>query len=276
MEVPQKPSSEPNTLRSIERVLPNMTQQIDLQQMGSTPRCHVACLDVLGFTKALQNDVHSLFQAYYVAIDMAQRTVESYTFVQKYPGVTHIDGSRPEGSEVLEFPHIEKVAVFSDSIFVFTKTESPDALTNLCEYCFLIYRKFLSLGLPLRGGIASGEAIVQPQSNIFLGQAIVDAWQIEQSLDLTGIVLDQNLESPATTEAEASFRDKCRRAKWKESRRVPLHRAGLVQADDNDIRNYQVARAQAGPQFEERYKNSVSVVAAMFKMRPDQRMQLDG
>lgn len=239
-----------------------------IKRVGEVPRRYVASLDVLGFTNALQHDVVMLSDAYWTAIKLAERTQMSSRFIPDNPGVTRIDGKRPEGKEVRDHPHIYKVTVFSDSIFVFTDDESPESLIDLCEYCFLVYREFLRQGLPLRGGIAGGEAIVMPEDGLYVGQAIVDAWKIEQSLDLTGIVLAEGLTCPAAAEAVATFKVKGQPDGRKENRLVPIHRNGLVKGEKSHARDFQIARVQAGGDFAKRYENSEPVVAAMFKMDP--------
>lgn len=229
---------------------------------GDVTRRFVACMDVLGFKNELEKNVMTLADAYTTAVMISRRTKDSCRTVDKNPGVIII-GKEREVSEIPEFPHIVEVAVFSDSIFVFTDDESSDSLTNLCEYIFLVYREFLSKELPLRGGIAAGEAILLPEERIYLGQAIVEAYKIEQSLDLTGIVLQPGLKSPATAEAEVTFK-----SGLKQRMLVPTHRNGMANGEQQ-AKTFQIAAVQAGPTHRARYENSIPVVAAILKINED-------
>lgn len=230
-----------------------------MQTVGTTPRRYVACLDVLGFTSAIQRNLNQLCDAYSVAVKLAKRTQEAERF---FPNATQTIGKPLEGRHERIHPHIFEVAVFSDSIFVFTDNESIESLVGLCEYCFLIYREFLSKGLTLRGGIAGGEAIVAPEDRIYIGQAIIDAWKLEQSLDLTGIVLKAGLACAAAVEAEVTL--KCGH---REHLMVPTHRDHNVDGK-SQTKSFQRLRAQAGPALAKRYTNSEPVVAAMLKIDP--------
>ncbi len=239
-----------------------------MKRAGTIPCRYVASLDVLGFRNSLEKDIFTLAQAYLTAIKISKKTQKSSHSIQETPWLKSLGGSPPEGKSVPNHPHIFKVAVFSDSIFVFTDDETEDSLIDLCEFCFLIYREFLRQGLPLRGGIARGEAIVMPEESLYLGKAIVDAWIIEQSLDLTGIVLAEGLSCAATAQAVATFKVKDTPEGRKENRSVPVHRSSMVKGDETHARQFQLARAKAGKDFARRYENSESVIAAMFKMDP--------
>ncbi len=227
---------------------------------NGVPRRYVACLDVLGFSKALESDLLGLANAYSAAIKIARNMQESARFVADRKAGHTLNGMPLKGTLVRDFPHIMEVAVFSDSIFIFTEDESADSLTEICEYCFLVYREFLRQLLPLRGGITRGEAIVIPKDRLYLGQAIVDAWTLEQSLDLTGIVLKSGLNCAASVEAEVTFA-----GGHKERLHVPTHRTGMVHGRDH-IRNFEIIRAKAihtgAQKMITRYENSEPVVAA--------------
>lgn len=236
------------------------------ETVGQIPRRYVASLDVLGFTTALRSNLIGLTTAYATAINIARRAQTASRVILSNPGVTSIDGSPQDAVEIAIYQRIFHLAVFSDSIFVFTDDESTESLAELCEFCFVIYREFLAQGLALRGGIAAGEAIVAPDESLYVGQAIVDAWKIEQSLDVTGIVLHPGLNCEATTEALATFKVAGQIERKRELRLVPNHRSNLVTAEISHNRQFQILRQQAGPSYRQRYEYSEPVVAAMFRM----------
>ncbi len=55
----------------------------------------------------------------------------------------------------------------------------PTPCDNFLDVCNDLMCRGLEVGLPLRGAIAIGDAILNPERNIFLGQPIVDAARLE-------------------------------------------------------------------------------------------------
>lgn len=226
---------------------------------------YVASLDVLGFSNLCKQDVGRLYDAYWTAIKILLRHEESARFVPENRGVTRIDGKHPPGKMVRDYPHIYEVAIFSDSIFIFTDDDSDESLNELCEFCFSIYRVFLSRQLALRGAIAGGEAIVDPEDKVYVGQAIINAHNIEKRLDLTGIVLAEGLSPAASAEALVTFKPaKEGEAPVQKIMQVPTHRNGMVDGKQC-AHDFVMIRIQAGAAFAQRYKNSEPVVAAILK-----------
>jgi hypothetical protein len=91
--------------------------------------------------------------------------------------------------QVRWFEEIEHVGVFSDTLIVFTIDDSLNSLSMICQFANSIFKVFLARKLPLRGAIAHGETILDIDQSLFLGQAIVDAHKLGESLDSLGIVL---------------------------------------------------------------------------------------
>lgn len=112
-----------------------------MEYVGKTPRRCIACLDVLGFSKLVENekDFHRLYDAYWTSVQILRRLEESAKFVPDNPGVRYIDGTPEPGKWVRDFPHIVDVAVFSDSIFIFTDDDSDESLNELCEFSYQVY-----------------------------------------------------------------------------------------------------------------------------------------
>ncbi len=85
------------------------------------------------------------------------------------------------------------------------------------------------------------------------------------ALDLTGIVLAEDLVCDASVEATVTFKpQKVGEPNEKKTRRVVRHRSGMVDGKHKS-KAFQMIRLQAGDKYKERYKNSEPVVAAMLK-----------
>jgi len=90
------------------------------------------------------------------------------------------------------YPKIEHLTIFSDSLFVFAQDAELDSLEQITKFSNFVFQEFLLAGLPLRGAVALGEVVVWAEKNIFLGQGIVTAYELEQSLDIVGIVVQDD------------------------------------------------------------------------------------
>jgi hypothetical protein len=230
------------------------------------PRRYVASLDVLGFSDAIKSRFFPLTSTFSDAIKRARlRTAPQV--VSASHADTHTSVTKSQISQgFLEYPKLLKPVVFSDSIFVFTVDESIESLVNLCEFCAYTYVDFLANGLALRGGIAGGEACVVEDDNLYVGQAIIDAWKLETSLDLTGIVLNSDLSCEASTSALITFKKTAN--KKPERLEVPITRDRQF-SGEHHARAFKIMRAMAGPEYEQRYINSIPVVAAILKINTD-------
>lgn len=231
------------------------------------PECpdrFVACLDILGFKKALEcrgtvQVAHSLASASYIVQILHGRDVKlSQQDARDFgPLLMH-------ALKDLPFPGVQHLISFSDSIILFTEDDRQESLVSLCEFSNLIFQLFLLHKLPLRGAIAKGSAIINRDLDLYVGTAIVEAHLLEQSLDLVGIVLHPTLQcdsaSPAnitkkTGEQQLMLVPRCR-----DSLKMPIRMDDLF----HDV------RCLAGPDHATRYANSEHVVAAMMNMDAEQ------
>ena len=79
---------------------------------------------------------------------------------------------------------------FSDTVIAFSKgTAENDALAMVLLMTEL-FTYSLHLGVPLRGGIAHGRFAFNLELNLFSGPALVDAYELGESAQWLGIVLD--------------------------------------------------------------------------------------
>lgn len=82
---------------------------------------------------------------------------------------------------------------FSDTIVAFSKSnEENDALAIIILTTELFVRAALDYGVPLRGGIAHGRFVFNHDLNLFSGPALVEAYELGESSQWLGIVLDDH------------------------------------------------------------------------------------
>jgi hypothetical protein len=85
------------------------------------------------------------------------------------------------------------VAWFSDTILFYTKKDTDEAVQELLSTVALLVSTTLIDGKTrIRGGIAYGEAYIDPLNSLFVGQPIVDAYNLEKSQQWVGVALSQS------------------------------------------------------------------------------------
>ena len=123
---------------------------------------YVALLDVLGFSAL-------------VAADPSGERVRRY-----------IDclGNATEDREA-------DFVVFSDSIVLTAKGDSPESLIAVAGACSRLLSHLLDEGIPLRGAIAFGDFFRSrvAESVFVAGRAVIDAYQFEQAQNWVGVMI---------------------------------------------------------------------------------------
>lgn len=87
-----------------------------------------------------------------------------------------------------------KSFVFSDTIVAFTKSDSAKDAEILLAKCSHFIRMCLTNKLPLKGVISFGKISIGWQDSMFYGQPIIDAYLLQEELQMYGAILDFNAE----------------------------------------------------------------------------------
>jgi hypothetical protein len=137
----------------------------------------VALLDVLGFSALVRDSGEAGIQRY---LNCLQNVTE------------HTD---------------VKYVVFSDSIVLSAKGDSPDSFIAVAGACSRLLYDLLNVDIKLRGAIAFGTFIrVAIGESVFVaGRAVIEAYQFEQQQDWIGVML-----APSAVAQVPDLNDKCR------------------------------------------------------------------
>lgn len=82
------------------------------------------------------------------------------------------------------------VAWFSDTVLLYTRGDSDDAVRELISTVgWLIFETILHGSTRIRGGISYGELLVDSSNSIYVGKAIVDAYDLERRQQWAGAAL---------------------------------------------------------------------------------------
>ena len=121
----------------------------------------VALLDVLGFSN--------------LVLDSGEEGIQRYlACLQNATGHTEVN-----------------FVVFSDSIVLSAKGDSPDSFIAVAGACSRLLNDLLRVGIALRGAISYGSFIREAfgESVFVAGRAVIDAYQFEQAQDWVGIMV---------------------------------------------------------------------------------------
>lgn len=90
-----------------------------------------------------------------------------------------------------------QLAQFSDSIILFSKDDSTESLTVLAEAASVIMRTAVrqERPIPLKGAIAKGCITCDFSKQLFFGQALIDAFLLEENINYYGVLVHHSAES---------------------------------------------------------------------------------
>lgn len=83
--------------------------------------------------------------------------------------------------------------VFSDSVILVSEDETMDSVLKLLVYSWRLSQLFMTAEMPIRGGISFGEFYINEKSNVFLGEALTNAYLLESKQQWAGIAIDNSL-----------------------------------------------------------------------------------
>jgi hypothetical protein len=124
----------------------------------------ICYLDILGFTKMVESDgivnvVHKYFQSREIVEDWVRR--------KPAMGLT----------------------CFSDAYILFTDNDSASRFAQIEQAARWIISHHILRRLPMRAALACGEFYADVQSNIFIGKALIEAYQFAEAQDWIGLAL---------------------------------------------------------------------------------------
>jgi hypothetical protein len=145
--------------------------------------------DVLGFSARVE---HEGIEAVAALYDRLLARVDEATGPMVAMGVRRI--SDREGVPVI-FNLPRKSAYFSDTILLWADLE-PLFVAPFLKRCSTLICEALMLDVPLRGAIAIGPAVMEPERGIYLGAPLVEAARLEPRLGWLGAVIAESCAWP--------------------------------------------------------------------------------
>lgn len=155
----------------------------------------VAFLDVLGFKVLLTTiGLEELIRRYKELIETALRSQS-----EAFPWSMEIALVRNNPTAGLMWLPIQ-TSYFSDSLLLWVNYH-PQHVAPFFDRCAKVFCKALEIGLPIRGAISIGNAVLDKSNGIYLGQPLVEVAELEKHSNWVGVSLgaswkSQNLRPP--------------------------------------------------------------------------------
>jgi hypothetical protein len=146
--------------------------------MKSPQTCFVAHFDVLGIKAVVRKG--SGF-AWDLICNLFEANEETSKLFVKLATTGRIISSRV------------KHFAFSDTVFLYTSTDTDDDLLAIVIASMNLFQRGIWKAVPLRGGIAHGEMIVDENMRLFAGRAIVDAYEAGECPQWIGIATTEEV-----------------------------------------------------------------------------------
>ena len=147
-----------------------------LQADKNTADRFVAFLDIMGFKDRVARTNHAQLLD---QLTNFNREITSY--IGKY-----------KNSEI-------QLAQFSDSIVLFSNDTTSISLQTLAEVTRGIMQTAINLQIPMKGAIAQGKITCDIPKQLFFGQALIDAYLLEENINYYGILVHHTAEKSVLT-----------------------------------------------------------------------------
>jgi hypothetical protein len=95
--------------------------------------------------------------------------------------------------------------IFSDSIVIYSDDDSADSASQIFEYSQLIIIRSVACGTLLKGAIAHGEFTADKKYNIYFGIPLIDAFQLEEEMKVSSIILHHTCEKFIDSFGDSQF-----------------------------------------------------------------------
>lgn len=162
----------------------NNISQVKIESKDlTTANRFVVFLDIMGFKNMVARQDHK------EVLEKLQRLQKDISFYVSLHKMTNV-----------------QLAQFSDSIVLFSQDVSKDSFQALADIAASIMMTAIQQGIPLKGAIAKGKITCDIPKQLFFGQALIDAYLLEENIKYYGVVVHHTAENDARKDKH-HFRD---------------------------------------------------------------------
>lgn len=152
-----------------------MQKTIVKKEWNVTTNRYVAFLDIMGFKDLVSRSSHE----------------DIYHMMQSIENAKNINENIKWGKGEDKFI---KSTFYSDSIILYSKDDSQDSAHFMNCTLSALTSDLLSSGIPHKGALAFGRMTLDTEKSIYFGQPLIDAYLLQEELNLYSIVLHSSAE----------------------------------------------------------------------------------
>lgn len=157
-----------------------MTNKIKKTKWIPTDRRFVAFFDILGFKDLVMRSTHNQIYEKLNQISKTKKWLE--------------DLANDESTQYKVGNGEIYTVSFSDSIVLFSKNDDHENFIFFLVAVRWFFAKAIDNKIPMKGGIACGEISLNKSEQIYFGQAIIDAYLIEEDVNYFGVTAHNSIE----------------------------------------------------------------------------------
>lgn len=151
-----------------------------------TTKRFVAFLDIMGFKDRVARNEHDEILK---ELEVFQSNISQYVSYHSEANV--------------------QISLFSDSILIYSQNDSVDSLHALADITshIMMYAIHQEKPIPLKGAIAAGVMTCNPTKQLYFGQALIDAYLLEENVKYYGVLVHHSAEKYLKKDKFLEFRD---------------------------------------------------------------------
>ena len=182
-----------------------------MEENAQSRNRYVVFLDIMGFKERVARNTHAK-----LCKELSEFNRQITDIVNAKPKKLKniLSGQEANSEEVTKESSEEAngiiLAQFSDSIVLFTQNDSSESLETIAKAAGDIVRKALTREepIPIKGALAQGEITCDVPKQLFFGQALIDAYLLEEDVQYYGIVVHHTAEKSVIALKSPLFEDK--------------------------------------------------------------------
>lgn len=157
---------------------------------NTTCKRFVAFLDIMGFKDKVFRESHEKVKSMLESLRPTIALIENSTKA----GLIQRIIKSPGKDDIVSTPSAVFPVTFSDSIILISGDDSDISAPFIFTYVELILINAINNGIPMKGAIACGELTADPDKSLYFGRPIIDAYELQNELQLYGVVLHHTCE----------------------------------------------------------------------------------
>lgn len=170
----------------------------------------VVFLDIMGFKERVARNTQESLYKELTAFNRDIATIINSTKLTKAEHTSKLDDSSDVTLRTVEDEKDEiLLAQFSDSIVIFSNGNTEKNLRTISNVAKQIMIAAINREkpIPLKGALAEGYITCDKDKQLFFGQALIDAYLLEENIQYYGIVVHHSAEQSVKNYATEMFKD---------------------------------------------------------------------